>query len=69
MAEAKVSGEIRSGQLILSLGAAKGSPEEADALRAMEYLVLKVADANLPHQIFKRNTAEGDRIDQIRIYL
>ena len=69
MAEAKVMGEIRSGQLIISLTADKGSQEEADALGAMKELVSRVVDAKLQYKTFTRNTPDGDRVDQVRIQL
>ncbi len=67
--EARVRGEIRAGELIVSLEAAKGSPGEAEALNTMEYFMHKLAGSGLRYQAFMRNTPKGDFVDQIRIQL
>lgn len=66
---ARVRGEIHAGELIVSLEAEKGSPEEARALDAMEYLVSRLVETKLSHKTFERQTSKGDRIDQVRIRL
>lgn len=65
--KARVRGELVGSELIISLEAEKGSPEEAEDLNAMAYLASKLAGAGLHYQAFMRNTKNGDFVDQVRI--
>jgi len=74
MAEARINGEIHSepekfAKLSMSVGAEKGSAEEAEALRVMANLVSRLGERGIRHETYTRNTPEGDKVDQIRIYL
>jgi|GEM_PF-4605577 hypothetical protein len=68
---AKISGELivrpgRRAQLMFSLTADKGSPEEQADLEEMARLVERLTTLRIPCETFERNTPDGDKVDQVR---
>ena len=61
--------EVTDRSVILTASPAKGSPREEEALKIIDSISKLCERNNHPCERYYRNTANGDRLDTVEIYI